>query len=80
VHESSEHDRLHSLRASRAKARHLVTPEGTEWMVYEFHHPTDIDSTTLVFESDSIVRRLRMFPSDWRELSDVKLAALCQER
>lgn len=49
-------------------------------MVYEFRHPTDLESATLVFESDSIVRRIRMFPANWRELSDAKLAALCLER
>jgi hypothetical protein len=79
VHDSPELERLNALRTSRAGARRLVTADGTEWMVYEFPALTSDEHTTLVFESENVVRRLRMFPAEWRELSDRKLAGLCQE-
>jgi hypothetical protein len=40
----------------------------------------DRDGPSLVFESESVVRRLRVFPVGWRELSDTTHADLCQDR
>ena len=50
---------------------------GVRWLVYE-HAPT-LDrrsSPTLVFESDDVMRRVRAFPADWRDLSDERLYEL----
>jgi hypothetical protein len=33
-------------------------------------------TTSLVFESDNFIRRVRDFPADWRKLSDDELLAL----
>ena len=47
------------------------------WLVYE--HAPLLDrrrGLTLVFESDEVMRRVRSFPANWRELSDQQLYAL----
>jgi hypothetical protein len=48
------------------------------WLVYELPAlPFDRRSTpSLVFESDSSVRRVRNYPADWRTLGDDDLFAL----
>ena len=49
-----------------------------EWRVYE-REPASYDrrdSNTLIFESDGVVRRVREFPKNWRELSTAALLAL----
>lgn len=38
--------------------------------------PYDRRGPTLVFESENIVRRVRSYPSNWRELPDMELFAL----
>jgi hypothetical protein len=48
------------------------------WRVYELP-PLPFDrrnSSSLVFESDNAVRRVRNYPLDWRHLSDEELLAL----
>lgn len=45
---------------------------GQDWTVYE-------DSTAeraLIFETDRIARRVRVYPANWAELSDYELDAL----
>ena len=52
--------------------------EHDEWRVYELP-PASYDrrgSNTLIFESDGVVRRVRSFPANWRELSPDALLAL----
>lgn len=63
------------IRASRAGGRRLRV-QGEEWLVYELLMPYDRRGATLVFESESIVRRVRVYPSNWRDLGDPELYAL----
>jgi hypothetical protein len=65
---------LHEL--ARAHGRTILV-DGTEWRVYELP-PGMYDRrgpATLVFESHDIFRRIRNYPSDWRELTDEALYA-----
>lgn len=67
---------FHSLQEAQRAARSLRV-EGVPWLVYEL--PAVLDrrsSRSLVFESDTAVRRVRQFPPNWRDLSDDELFAL----
>ena len=49
-----------------------------EWRVYELG-PAPYDrrgANSLVFESDGVMRRVRSYPENWRELSPEALVAL----
>jgi hypothetical protein len=49
------------------------------WWVYEFAPSFDRRrGPVLVFESDSIVRTVRIFQSNWRDLSDEELLAISE--
>src|SRR5690242_1033251 len=65
------------LRELQRAARRLMS-DGTLWLVYELPAlPFDRrQSASLVFESDSTVRRVRTYPSNWRELADDQLLVL----
>ena len=73
--DSPEHSSL--LQEAQRTARKLYI-DGVPWLVYEFplsaydrrHGPS------LVFESELAVRRVRTYPSAWRQLSDTDLWAL----
>jgi hypothetical protein len=69
------------VRGARRSARQLIV-EHLVWLVYELPPaPFDRRSTpSLVFESDDTVRRVRVYPSDWRVLSDHDLYALSWTR
>jgi hypothetical protein len=61
-----------------AAAALVVIIDHEEWRIYE-RAPASYDrrgSTTLVFESDGVVRRVRNFPPNWRELPLRDLVAL----
>ena len=68
------------LRAARADARRLRVGD-EEWSVYE---ATDLydrrRGPALVFESAEVMRRVRLFPADWRALDDAALFALSWKR
>jgi hypothetical protein len=67
-------------REARASARTMLTVDGARWEVYEFTHPA-LDRRSgpvLVFESDTLMRLVRIFPENWRELSDDDLIALSE--
>ncbi len=63
------------LREAQRTARHIVA-EGVTWLVYELGLPYDRRRTSLVFESDGLVRRVRNYPAEWRELTDTELLRL----
>jgi hypothetical protein len=53
-----------------------------EWLVYELP-PRELDrrsGSSLVFESQDVMRRVRDYPSNWRSLSDEELAAISWSR
>jgi hypothetical protein len=65
------------VREAQRTARLLQT-EDTTWLVYELR-PLPFDrrnGASLIFESDSAIRRVRNYPAAWRELSDEELLAL----
>jgi hypothetical protein len=56
----------------------VITLDDEQWRIYELA-PASYDrrgSNTLVFETDGVIRRVRNFPRDWRELSPEALLAL----
>jgi len=72
---SADDDPETVIRSSRAGGR-WVRSVGDDWLVYELLMPYDRRGPTLVFESENIVRRVRSYPSNWRELPDMELFAL----
>jgi hypothetical protein len=59
--------------------RHLVDAEGREWRIYErpTGNPFPGDGrTSLVFDTDGIVRRLWRYPASWCALPDAELLRL----
>ena len=70
--DASEFERLQSAARSGARA---VSDGPHRWMVYEL--PTSAfdrrASASLVFESMNVIRRVRDYPSNWRELTDEEL-------
>ena len=56
----------------------VITIDHEEWRIYELP-PSSYDrrgSNTLIFESDGVMRRVRSFPADWRELDVDALLSL----
>lgn len=56
----------------------VITIDHEEWRIYELA-PAPYDrrgANTLVFESDGVMRRIRSFPANWRELPADALLAL----
>ncbi len=68
--------RDHALNSARR-----LSVEGRVWLVYELG-ATEYDhrGPALIFESDTAVRRVRNFPSSWRELSDEELETVSNSR
>ena len=64
-----------------ANARTIETGEG-EWRVYELEcgQYDRRAGPSLIFESDGVLRRVRDYPSDWRELSDAELMQVSWHR
>jgi hypothetical protein len=63
---------------SRPNERRLVTGKEV-WCVYELMNG-DAARACLVFESVNIVRRVRTYPSNWRELPDSALMLLKEQK
>jgi hypothetical protein len=72
--------RREQLRAERAGARWLLVG-GEQWSVYEDEDPYDRRrGPSLVFEGADVVRRVKRFPENWRELDGDTLFALSWQR
>ena len=68
------------LRAEREDAR-WVLADGQQWCVYEDEDPYDRRrGPSLIFEGSDVVRRVKRFPENWRELADDVLFALSWQR
>jgi hypothetical protein len=65
-----------ALTKAREKGRHLVGADGEPWLVYEVGPSYDRRGRSLVFESEKLVRRVRIYPAQWRALPDAELALL----
>jgi len=66
-----------SLHEAQRNAR-VVSVDDVVWSVYELP-ASSFDrrmSASLIFESEQTIRRVRNFPSAWRELSDEELLNL----
>jgi len=71
---------MSEARAGPSPVRVIHTLD-EEWRVYE--QPSVYDRRTrpdLVFESESVIRRVRDYPTDWLELSDAELLAVSWSR
>ncbi|HEY4217211.1 MAG TPA: hypothetical protein VGM67_08735 [Gemmatimonadaceae bacterium] len=65
-----------TLGTARDDARVMIV-NNVRWLVYEHAPALDRRSApTLVFESDDVMRRVRTFPRDWRDMSDERLFEL----
>ena len=56
----------------------VIIVDHEEWRIYELN-PASYDrrgTNTLVFESDGVMRRVRNYPENWRNLSVDELLAL----
>ena len=63
-----------------SSARRLEAGERV-WLVYELGPlPYDRRGGALIFESENAVRRVRVFPANWRDLDDERLALLSESR
>ena len=57
-----------------------ISADGFRWIVQEVSAPAfdRRGGTHLMFDGESIMRRVREFPANWMELSDEELYALSQ--
>jgi hypothetical protein len=74
----SSRDRQEALRT----ARRVIAVDGEQWLVYELPaFPFDRRNTpSLVFENEHTMRRVRDYPTDWRNLTDEALLELSWAR
>ena len=67
-----------SQESSTPPSRSFVDDDGAHWTVYEqaFGEYDRRSGRSLIFDSDSAVRRVRNYPGNWLELSDRELLEL----
>lgn len=68
---------LGDIARARKEAR-ILRIEGQRWLVYELPSTYDRRSSSLVFETENLVRRVRNYPENWRELLDADLLPLME--
>jgi len=68
---------LGDIARARKEAR-ILRIEGQRWLVYELPSTDDRRSSSLVFETENLVRRVRNYPENWRELLDADLLPLME--
>ena len=69
------------LRTSPAPAKvRRISADGLRWFVQEVPAPAfdRRGGTHLLFDGESIMRRVREFPTNWFDLSDDELYELCR--
>ena len=73
---------FHAARAEGLATGRTIYSDDGQWHVYEVESgPYDRRSgRSLIFESDGVLRRVRDYPSDWRELSDAELMVVSWRR
>lgn len=74
--------RPQSARARGLASARVVQTDDAQWRVYEMESgPYDRRSgRSLIFESDGVLRRVRDYPVEWRELSDAELMEVSWRR
>ena len=75
----TESDDTRSTRAAIPGERCVTDTAGERWRVYELSGATYDRRSSLVFEAEHVIRRLRNYPGDWRALSDEELMRLSWE-
>ena len=77
-HARSGESQNQSARAKGLTNCRTIDTDDAQWWVYELESgPYDRRSgRSLIFESDGVLRRVRDYPADWRELSDAQLMAV----
>lgn len=65
-----------SSRHGTADGRTVHDAQGETWHVYEVGGATYDRRASLIFESAWTVRRVRVYPANWRALSDEELLTL----
>ena len=64
---------MHEDVARARKEARILFVEGERWIVYEVVSAYDRRGASLVFESENVVRRVRDYPANWRELPNAEL-------
>ncbi|HEY2376103.1 MAG TPA: hypothetical protein VGH98_09030 [Gemmatimonadaceae bacterium] len=73
---AADEDPSRRLRALQRTARHVIV-DGALWLVFELPPLYDRrQRPSLVFESETAIRRVRDYPANWRSLRDDELFAL----
>ena len=70
--------RAYTRMAPRLESIFFVDNLGTGWQVFELLGAGG--SRSLIFESDMALRRVRTYPSDWRDLSTTEFLTLSWAR
>ena len=76
---ADEDSRRFGIRPGESPRRIVIDGNGRKWLVYEAPLAYDRRFSSLVFESDDIVRRFRNFPAEWATLSVEALVQLGEE-
>ena len=82
---------MHAQRGDPAGARRFADADGRRWSVVEDLFPRDLWTTAdedtnrsgypvgwLRFTCDDLHKRLRLFPTGWRSLTEAQLERLCR--
>ena len=72
----SDPEGARSTTPAIAGERCVTDATGELWRVYELSGATYDRRSSLVFESEHVVRRLRNYPRDWRSLGNEELLRL----
>lgn len=77
MHDPRKHNDW-STDSGAARVRSFVDADGQRWRVYEqvFDEYDRRSGKSLIFASETAVRRVRNFPENWMSLSDEELAAI----
>lgn len=74
---SDSYDGSRGLLKEAVRTARRIIVEDVVWLVYELTFSFDRRSTpSLIFENEQVMRRIRNYPPDWRNLSDEDLFAL----
>ncbi len=76
--ESGHQTKRPARAGSQLRSRTYFDDTGVRWHVYElpFSEYDRRSGASLIFDSDSSMRRVRNFPDNWDSLSDTELASL----
>lgn len=69
---------MHEDVARARKDARILFVEGERWIVYEVVSAYDRRGASLVFESENVVRRVRDYPANWRELPNAELLLMME--